>query len=193
MTQVQFSKAYESHFHLTVRFLGSKGVPRADAEEVAQAAWAKGWEKRAQLRNKKMVGTWVNSIALNMLRNCLQRDSKNQELFEIPDRGSQPSSAAAKVDLERMLANCDAVDQSLLVMHYVVGYTTAEAGEKHGLKPTATRVRLMRARDRLKGDFARARSNRRGRAVTSPAPSASKLIPFPARPPHGARPAKKAA
>jgi DNA-directed RNA polymerase specialized sigma24 family protein len=44
-----------------------------DAEEVAQAAWAKGWERLSQLRNESFVVIWVNTIALNVYRSGLRR------------------------------------------------------------------------------------------------------------------------
>jgi hypothetical protein len=34
-------------------------------------AWARGWERRHQLRDDWMIFAWINSIALNMFL-CLQ-------------------------------------------------------------------------------------------------------------------------
>ena len=64
MTREEYGQAYQRGFDLTVRLLLSRGAPRDRAREVAQAAWARGWERLSQLRNESLVVTWVNTIAL---------------------------------------------------------------------------------------------------------------------------------
>ena len=68
MTTDEYGQAYQSGFNLTVRFLVSRGLSYDSAQETAQAAWAKGWERLGQLRDQSMVLTWMNSIALNIHR-----------------------------------------------------------------------------------------------------------------------------
>ncbi len=68
MTREGYGQAYQKGFSLTVRFLLSRGVQRDAADEAAQAAWVKGWERLEQLRNESSVTTWVNTIALNVYR-----------------------------------------------------------------------------------------------------------------------------
>jgi DNA-directed RNA polymerase specialized sigma24 family protein len=46
----QFAAAYRGHFHQTVNYLRGSGSNAERAEEIAQAAWARGWECREQLR-----------------------------------------------------------------------------------------------------------------------------------------------
>jgi DNA-directed RNA polymerase specialized sigma24 family protein len=85
MTATQFGMAYTEGFHRTVCFLSSKGLPDAEAEEIAQAAWTRGWERRHQLRDQAMVFTWVNSIAFNLFRNQFRRNARHTELPEMAD------------------------------------------------------------------------------------------------------------
>ena len=49
LTQNRFADAYSRNFATTHKFLMSKGIAPSTAEEVAQAAWTKGWERRNQL------------------------------------------------------------------------------------------------------------------------------------------------
>ncbi len=149
MTNTEFGAAYEKGFHRTVCFLASRGLPDPDAQEIAQAAWARGWERRCQLRDQGMIFSWINSIAVNMSRNQFRRNGRSQGLEETVDLRPGPSSIGAKVDLEFLLSNCDELDQSLLWMQAIGGFTTAEIGKHHGLKPSTVRVRLMRAKTRL--------------------------------------------
>src|SRR5271154_5907796 len=68
MKGTEYAKAFEAGFPATRRFLLSRGVPIEEAEEIAQAAWVRGWEFRDQLRDAGLVGFWVNSIARNLFR-----------------------------------------------------------------------------------------------------------------------------
>jgi hypothetical protein len=46
MTQESFAAAYRNGFHTTMRLMLSKGLLIDEAEELAQAAWVRGWEAR---------------------------------------------------------------------------------------------------------------------------------------------------
>ena len=62
-----FAVAYPQHFSRTWRFLQAYGVPADLAEDVAQDAWAKGWERRHQLHRDEKIASWINTIALNFV------------------------------------------------------------------------------------------------------------------------------
>ena len=68
VSRADFSDAYIGGKTRTERLLVSRGAALDRAVEIAQAAWCRGWERRSQLRNSKALQYWVNSIALNMLR-----------------------------------------------------------------------------------------------------------------------------
>jgi DNA-directed RNA polymerase specialized sigma24 family protein len=84
-----------------------------------------------------------------MSRNQFRRNTRIQGLEEAVDLRPGPSSAGATVDLEFLFSKCDKLDRSLLWMQAIGGFTTAEIGKHHGLKPSTVRVRLMRAKNRL--------------------------------------------
>ena len=153
-----FRRAYQRGFRKTVRFVGSRGIHPAQAEETAQAAWTKGWQRRAQLRDPKKIVPWINTIALNLLRGTKRKQSREEELVEMPDHRSRHAAMSAKVDAGRLLRHCDPTDRKLLGLHHLEGHTTSEAGRRCGLKPTAARVRLMRVRRRLRNEFRSHRS-----------------------------------
>ena len=68
MQREDYATAFQTGYGATRRFLISRGAPKDEAEEIAQAAWARGWEYRDQLRDPGLVGFWVNSIARNLFR-----------------------------------------------------------------------------------------------------------------------------
>ncbi len=143
MTSDRYGQAYKRGFDLTVRFLLSRGVKRDHADEVAQAAWVRGWERLTQLRNDNLVVTWVNTIALNVYRTLLRKESLNQTLLEPGDKTVAIDMAA--MDVKTVLGLCRPSDRRLLE-ESMCGVTTKEIARAQGATETAIRIRLLRAR-----------------------------------------------
>jgi RNA polymerase sigma factor (sigma-70 family) len=147
MTAEQYGAAYGTGFPLTVRLLLARGLPAEDARETAQAAWAKGWERRYQLRKPEMVGTWVNTIALNGFRSIKRSEPRFESFHEHP-RPTEQNLAA--VDIRRMLGDCRENDREILECHYLDGLKVREIAQQYELSETAVRIRLLRARRNLR-------------------------------------------
>ena len=142
MTRSDYGRAYEQGFEPTVRFLVSKGIPRDSAEETAQAAWTRGWERIDQLRDEDSVKTWVTAIARNMYRRNTHIDRLKEPLL---DRAVKPDPGAASIELASVLDSCCPSDRSLLLFQ-LYGLTTSEMAHQVGVTEAAVRIRLMRAR-----------------------------------------------
>lgn len=147
VTREGYRQAYQKGFDLTVRFLLSRGAWRDNASEVAQAAWVRGWERLDQLRNERLVLTWVNTIALNLYRSVLRKDPPDQLLPDFKDKAEGVNLAA--IDVARVIALCSPLQRDLLE-HCMLGATTREIAERHGLSETAVRIRLLRTRRHLR-------------------------------------------
>jgi RNA polymerase sigma factor (sigma-70 family) len=143
VTTEEYGAAYQRGYSLTVRFLVSRGLPYESAQETAQAAWAKGWERISQLRDPSMVLTWMNSIALNIHRSCIRREPFLQTL---PELSTSPKVNLAAIDLRRILRTCKRNDQLVLQRHYLEGFKVREIAQQQGWTETAVRIRLLRAR-----------------------------------------------
>jgi len=144
LSRSAFAEAYRRGFQSTWRFLLSRGIKPAKAEEVAQAAWTRGWERRESLRDAGRVVEWVNTIALNVFRNLLRR---RRETAELPlHMEGRSGVSTARIEIDKALEVCSGVERELLVDRYVKGYSSKEVAERHDLTPVAVRVRTMRAR-----------------------------------------------
>jgi len=143
LTKDQYSDAYRHGFKLTLRFLLSRGLPYDTAEETAQAAWTRGWERLSQLRDSSLVFTWANSIALNMYRSLRRQEPRREGLTGL---STSPAPNLAKVDVEQILDRCRREDRDILQSYYLDGYLTSEIAAERGVSETAVRIRLMRAR-----------------------------------------------
>jgi len=147
LTEEQFAAAYRLGFSRTVRFLQSNGVQPELAEEISQAAWSRGWECRAQLKNQSAIGVWVNSIAKNLLRVDFRRRKTVEELTEDSATiGASTDSTA----LAELLSHCSEEDRTLLVRHYMEGWSSNELAPALGISPVSVRVRLLRIKNSLR-------------------------------------------
>jgi len=165
MTRDEYGTAYQKGYGLTVRFLVSRGLPYDAAQETAQAAWTRGWERLGQLRDPKMVLTWMNSIALNIHRSFLRREPLAHTLPEVP---TPPKINLAAIDAQRILQCCKKKDRIVLERHYIEGFKVQEIATEHGWTETAVRIRLLRAR--------RAVGKRLGRVYPQPAREAETKV-----------------
>jgi DNA-directed RNA polymerase specialized sigma24 family protein len=150
MQREDYATAFQTGYGATRRFLISRGAPKDEAEEIAQAAWARGWEYRDQLRDPGLVGFWVNSIARNLFR------ARFRAPLAVPLQQGQNVSYAIDLDaieLGRLLDRCSGRDRALLEKS-LQGYSAEEIARNSGVTPTGIRVRMLRARQALRQKIA---------------------------------------
>lgn len=149
MQQTDYAQAFESGYGATLRYLLAHGAPIEDAEEIAQAAWVRGWEYRDQLRDPNMVGFWVNSIARNLFR------ARFRAPVTMPIEGLNPSYTMnlESIELRRVLDRCPRRDRNLIEQS-LEGYSAEEIARSAGITSTGIRVRLLRIRQSLREQMA---------------------------------------
>ena len=149
MECTEYGQAFESGFGATRRLLLSRGADIDAAEEIAQAAWARGWEYREQLRDPDLVGYWVNSIARNLYR------ARFRIPAAAPLEGVHPfySMNLDEIELNRLLGRCSVRDRALLERS-LEGYSAEEIAREAGITSTGIRVRMLRIRNLLREQLA---------------------------------------
>jgi len=161
MTREDYGAAYEEGYRATVRLLVSRGSAPDVAEEIAQAAWVRGWERLEQLRDSSMVFSWLNTIALNIVRtNC-----RKQPFLQILSGVSiTPAPNLVGIDLRRIIKSVKPNDREILQRFYVEGFKVREIAEQQGCTETALKIRLLRVRRIIGEYFARRPSHASGRS-----------------------------
>jgi len=157
MTEEGYGQAYKEGFVRTVRLLRSRGASMDNAEDAAQAAWVRGWQKLDQLRDETTIVSWVNTIALNYHRREIRVQARYRTLFEICGP-SVPDSAP--LDTARILTLCRPRDR-ILFEQQLRGLTTEEIAKKQGVTTTTIRVRILRARRAVRASVEDTASKRR--------------------------------
>jgi RNA polymerase sigma factor (sigma-70 family) len=149
MRRNEYAEAFENGYPATRRFLLSRGAALEEAEEIAQAAWARGWEYRDQLRDPDLVGFWVNSIARNLFR------AKFRSRTPLPIEGVDApySMNLDQIEISRLLERCPRRDRKLLERS-LEGYSAEEIARDEGITSTGIRVRMLRIRQSLREQLA---------------------------------------
>lgn len=151
MERKDYGLAFQNGYGATRRFLLANGAALDEAEEIAQAAWVRGWEYRDQLRDPAMVGFWVNSIARNLFR------ARFRGPVATSIDGLHPSYTMDMdaLELRRLLERCSHRDR-LLLERNLEGYSAEEIAREAGITSTGIRVKLLRIRNSLRQQTAQA-------------------------------------
>jgi RNA polymerase sigma-70 factor (ECF subfamily) len=133
---------------------------RSDAEDIAQEAFVKAFDRLAELEDPAAFRGWVRRIAVNLARDAGRRKSRR---MEVSDHTAGPDSADIEVasddpSISQKLRLEEAREQvieaiaglpddysQVAAMRYIEGLDYREMGERLGLRPEALRKRLHRA------------------------------------------------
>jgi RNA polymerase sigma-70 factor (ECF subfamily) len=128
---------------------------RTDAEELAQETFVRACSAAVRFRGDSSVRTWLFGIARRVLLEAARAGlfDRRAELRDAEDpHGDRPDE---RIDLERALATLAVGDREAVVMVDVLGFEPIEVARMAGVTPDAFRVRLHRARARLREAYGR--------------------------------------
>ncbi len=149
LTSDSFGEAYVNGVRHTIRFLLAKGADIDMAEELAQAAWVRGWEAREQLQSEDRLLPWINTIAFHWLCNDRRRFLRQSPLpADVLDWRNHDTTTT--LDANMLLAHCSTLEKALLNDRYVDGREMKEIAASKGLSEIAVRVRIHRCQRALR-------------------------------------------
>jgi RNA polymerase sigma factor (sigma-70 family) len=130
-----------------------------DAEDVAAAAFFELWRKRRSVRLVTgSVVPWLLVTTVNLSRNARRKTGRYRKLLH--ELASDESASGPDVDgsevgqrLASSLGRLSPVDGALFVLTVLESVPITEAAEAVGLKASTARVRLHRARVRLRDEL----------------------------------------
>jgi RNA polymerase sigma-70 factor, ECF subfamily len=151
-------------------FLTALAVTRneADAEEVAQEALLNAFRGLPSFRFESRFSTWLERIALNEARMRRRRlrfakmeslneddsDSEEHAPFLLGDWREVPSEALERKEVQHMLQEAllrlPETYREVLVLRDIREFSIAETAEMLGLTPANVKIRLLRARLKLR-------------------------------------------
>jgi RNA polymerase sigma factor (sigma-70 family) len=136
-----------------VRMLVGRMLRPEDAEDVVQEALLQAFLGLERLRDPERFGSWLYGITLNLARMRLrQRDPLPLDVDALAV--SAANGEAAFEAVREALEVLPPREREAVVLHYVEGLSTREVASLLGARPGTVRVRLHRARRRLRRDLA---------------------------------------
>jgi RNA polymerase sigma-70 factor (ECF subfamily) len=127
---------------------------RQDAEELTQETFVRACGAAPRFRGDSSVRTWLFGIARRVLLEASRAGifQRPRELTDLPSPTVDPDE---RLDLERALSSLGVGDRESLVMVDLLGFTPHEAAALARVSPETFRVRLHRARTRLREAYGR--------------------------------------
>jgi RNA polymerase sigma-70 factor (ECF subfamily) len=155
----QLVERYKSYvFTLTLRFTKN----REDAEEVSQDIFIKAYRALADFKGTAKFSTWlytiVNTTCITFLRKKKLdvRSLDDEKTFEVADsqdsgfRANQVEQKSRQNMVNRAIAMLNPDDGEIITLFYKNEQSLEEIGSILGIEVNAAKVRLHRARARLK-------------------------------------------
>lgn len=138
-------------YGLAVRLVGD----RYEAEDVAQEAYLRMFRGLAGFREEARFETWMHRIVTNAAINQLRRRGRFGELLgdeelEVPAPDRAQELVVSRDELERGLASLPSGQRTVVILKDVYGLSCREIGDELGIEEGAVKVRLHRARKRLR-------------------------------------------
>jgi len=121
----------------------------ADAEDMAQEAFMRGFTELGSLRDRDRFGPWIAAIAGNMSRNFIKkRASRERTLASQADLPREDSKDMS--DLRAMLGKLSEQHRIPLMLYYFDGHSSESVSITLGISIEAVHTRLSRARRELR-------------------------------------------
>lgn len=149
-------KHQDEVFTLALRLVNKHDL----AADVSQEAFIRAWRALPRFRGESAFGTWLYRIVVNTAWTLRKRSRRHQAVsleegaFDVRDSGVTPEQsgegAVLRESLQRELELLAPAQRSVVVMKDVYGYSHQEVAESLGISVTAAKVRLHRARKKLR-------------------------------------------
>ena len=150
---------YEQYAERIFRLANRMSGNVATAEDLTQDVFLRAFARLDQFRGESRFGTWLHRLAVTVILNgTRERGTEHREITLDPARANSGAHAAIEPDTkERVRQAVAALPPELrmvVVMYDVEGYSHDEIAEAMGVSSGASRMRLLRARQLLRGTLA---------------------------------------
>jgi RNA polymerase sigma-70 factor, ECF subfamily len=125
----------------------------SEAEDIAQDALLRAWRRRSTLREPERRNQWLATIVRNEAFRQHARVRPDPTAAIEAYEGAEDAQVVATVeraDLRAALKQLSSRDRELLEMRYQEDLTQAQIARKLGIPEGTAKVRLHRARDKLR-------------------------------------------
>jgi RNA polymerase sigma-70 factor, ECF subfamily len=127
---------------------------RADAEDLAQEAMARAFERWDRIGELASPQGYVYTTAFNLHRSRMRRVAMSFKHRSDPPAPHEPSEVASdRAEIHRILQSIPRSQREALLLVEWVGMSSEEAGTVLGIDPSSVRGRVHRAKQTIRRRF----------------------------------------
>jgi RNA polymerase sigma-70 factor (ECF subfamily) len=158
-------------FRVAFRIIGNE----AEAEEIVQEAFLRGYQQLESFQQRSSFGTWIYRIAVNCALNRISKPGIEAEYRHGDESDPEQKTvqvATPQADPERILLNREIsaarelamlrltpTEKSAFVLRHLEDRSTHEIAEVLGIAPNAAKQAVFRAVQKLRRELAPLRGN----------------------------------
>lgn len=158
MRNADFERLYDEHARPLLNFLHYRTGDRDLAEDLLADTFERVLRTRNRFNPRRASEkTWLYTIAVNLLRDHLRRDSVRQRVAEKVSAQSAASSGGSEIEvaeerdaLHRALAVLSIEEQETVALRYGADLTVAEIAKVTGERASTIHGRVYRSLRKLK-------------------------------------------
>ena len=149
-----FEDFFRAEYPRTVKALYLLTGSLAEAEDLAQEALARAYERWDRVRAMESPGGYVYRTAVNLNRKRLRRlAGAARRIFDRPSEADAMAAVDARSETIQLLMTLPRGQREALVLVEWLGVNSEEAGRLLGIRPASVRSRIHRARILLRERF----------------------------------------
>jgi RNA polymerase sigma-70 factor (ECF subfamily) len=118
----------------------------SDIDDIASETFAVCWKSIDKLEKHDNPRRWLAATAKNKVKHYYRGLSKQERIKDAVKNHSPPNSGKSNFSF---LSRLKPKDREIIIMFYEDKLSLAQIGQKLGIKESAAKMRLSRARDRF--------------------------------------------
>jgi len=151
--EADFTAFFEAEYGRLFQSLYLISGNRADAEDLAQEAMARAFERWDRVRAAATPSGYVFQIAFNLHRSMLRRATRALRVGRRAVASAEPNAGQTRLEVLEALSSLPGSQREALVLVEWLGFSAEEAGRILGIEPPSVRGRVHRARGSLRERF----------------------------------------
>jgi len=148
-TELDFDQFYASHFATLGVQLYAYFGDRAEAQDIAQEAFCRAWQRWPQVSTYEDPVAWVRKVAWRLAISRWRRARTALAFVRRQREEHVPEVSPDRVALASALATLPASQRRAVVLHYLAGMQVAEIATQEGVADGTVKSWLHRARTAL--------------------------------------------
>jgi RNA polymerase sigma-70 factor (ECF subfamily) len=152
-TATDFQEFFATQYRSVVRALVLVAGSMAAAEDLAQEAFARTFERWDRVSGLTSPAGYVYRVAMNVQRSRLRRAAVAVRHAAGRSTARDEPDPGVRQEVRDMLASLPPTQREALMLVEWLGYSAEEAGAILGVRPSSVRGRLHRARASLRDRF----------------------------------------